>query len=127
MSCSLVVISMKDSLFCEPMGHPFDHEAFSLSYKLVDMNDFLSVSVLKRLDFDLIPLIPKELSLNFDVRLFLAKPYESSRYLPGPGIYCAYLFSMKSKRKTKGYMFANDQFSVALCTLWAFIDFSLHS
>jgi hypothetical protein len=83
------------------MGHPFNHEAFSLSYKFVDMNDFLSVSVLKRFDFDLMPLIPSELSLNFDVRLFLAKAYESSRYLPGPGIYWAYLFSIKSKHKKK--------------------------
>lgn len=92
------------------MWHPFDHEALSLSYKFVDMNDFLSMSILKRFDFDLKPLIPNELSLNFDVRLFLVNPYESSRYLPGPGISCAYLFSMKSKHKQNCYMFVSDPF-----------------
>ena len=51
------------------------------------MNDRLPGYVLKRLDFDLIPLIPNELSLNFEVKLFLAKPSEFSLYCPGPGIY----------------------------------------
>jgi hypothetical protein len=73
-----VAISIKESLFCEPIAHPLDQDAFNLSYKLVDMNDLLSDYVLKRLDFDLIPLMPNELSLNFEVKLFLAKPSESS-------------------------------------------------
>ncbi len=80
MSWIFVVSSMNESLFCEPIAHPFDQDAFNLSYKLVDMKDFLSDYVLKRLDFDLIPLMPNELSLNFDVRLFLAKQSESSMY-----------------------------------------------
>jgi hypothetical protein len=78
---------MKESLFCEPIAHPLDQDAFNLSYKFVDMNDCLPGYVLKRLDFDLIPLIPNELSLNFEVKLFLVKPSESSLYCPGPGIY----------------------------------------